>query len=159
MNTSLKSCSNTCGNTSLHWCSHTSSVRNCDYTHRKVTRNYQNRPKPSETSQASANAAIPGFFCPNSQNEPSPHRQCTKARIVTARDRPQPTIGPRASLTANVATQRTAPAKLRYLRLQPQVIAAVLIRNTKVPTLLGPYGDDPALKIQTAKPTLPPATL
>ena len=39
-------------------------------------------------------AAIPGFFCLNAQNEPSPHRQCTKARIVTARDRPQPTIGP-----------------------------------------------------------------
>ena len=52
-------------------------------------------PKPSETSQASANAAIPGFCCTNFQNEPSPHRQCTKARIVTARDCPQTTIGPR----------------------------------------------------------------
>ena len=80
--------------------SHT--VHTLAVSHTRASKSHSQLPKPSETSQASANAAIPGFFCTNAQNEPSPHRQCTKARIVTARDCPQPTIGPRASLTANV---------------------------------------------------------
>ncbi len=64
--------------------SHT--VHTLAVSHTRASKSHSQLPKPSETSQASANAAIPGFFCTNAQNEPSPHRQCTKARIVTARD-------------------------------------------------------------------------